>query len=89
MAMDDFQTKYAAVMDTLLQTAIAETTKMFESVVGELKAEISRIKEENQQLKLKCSQMERTRSRSTFKVAEKRPSSDMSKKRNAAVQCGK
>lgn len=88
MAMDNFQTKYAAVMDTLLQTAIAETTKMFESVVGELKAEISRIKEENQHLKLKCSQMERTRSRPTFKAAEKRPSSDMSNKRNAAVQCG-
>lgn len=62
MSTGDFQTKYSAVMETLIRTAIAETTIIFEAIVGELKAEISRIKTENQHLKLKCSQSERARS---------------------------
>lgn len=92
MSTDDFQTKYAAVMETMLQSAIAETTKIFESMVDELKAEISRIREENEDLKLKCSQYERSRSLLNISSEDSRllpGRRDRSGKRDTAVQCGK
>lgn len=78
MSADDFQTKYASVMESMLQSAIAETTKLFETMVNELKAEISRIKKENEDLKARCSQFE---SSPTVYSGE-------SEKRDTAVQCG-
>lgn len=59
MSAHDFQAKCASVMDSALQTAIAETTKLFEAVVDELKAEMSRIKKENDELRARCSGCER------------------------------
>lgn len=92
MSTDDFQTKYAAVMETMLQSAIAETTKIFESMVDELKAEISRVRKENEDLKLKCSQFERSRSLSKFSGEDSRllpGRRGRSGQRDTAVQCGK
>lgn len=92
MSTDDFQTKYAAVMETMLQSAIAETTKIFESMVDELKAEISKVRKENEDLKLKCSQFEGSRSQSNFSSEDRRllpGRRDRSGKRDTAVQCGK
>lgn len=93
MSTGDFKTKYAAVMETLIQTAIAETTIIFESIVGELKAEISRIKIENQHLKLKCSQSEQARSVYNFNSEDRqKPLTRIDnefEKRHGAVQSGK
>lgn len=93
MSTDDFQMKYAAVMETMLQSAIAETTKIFESMVDELKAEISRVRKENEDLKLRCSQFERSRNLSNISSEDSRllPGGrrDRSGKRDTAVQCGK
>lgn len=92
MSTGDFQTKYAAVMKTLMQTAIAETTIIFESIVGELKAEISRIKTENQHLKLKCSQSERDRSLFNFNIEDRQKlleRSDNEFEKRHIVQSGK
>lgn len=75
MSAHDFQDKCACVMESILQSAIAETTKLFEAMVDEMKAEISRIKKENDDLKAKCSY---------FECAGNNPS----EKRHAAVQCG-
>ncbi|KAM9770011.1 uncharacterized protein ACNS7B_007265 [Menidia menidia] len=74
MSADDFQTKYASVMEGMLKSAVAETTKLFEAMVDELKAEISRIKRENEDLKTRCIQYETRR--------DQRPEN-----RDSAVQC--
>lgn len=93
MSTGDFQTKYVAVMETLIQTAIAETTIIFESIVGELKAEISKIKTENLHLRLKCSQSERAMSLYNFNSEGRQKglarSDSEFEKRHIAVQSGK
>ncbi|XP_068177471.1 uncharacterized protein [Antennarius striatus] len=61
MSADDFETKYASVMASMLKSAVAETTKLFETMVDGLKAEISRIRQENEDLKARCSQFETAR----------------------------
>ncbi|XP_040002404.1 mucin-6 [Xiphias gladius] len=90
MSADDFQTKYASVMESMLKSAIAETTKLFETMVDDLKAEISRIKKENEDLKTRCSQFENGKSHATDYTGESEPlprPSDGSEKRDTAVQC--
>ncbi|XP_051241381.1 mucin-5AC [Dicentrarchus labrax] len=90
MSADDFQTKYASVMESMLKSAVAETTKLFETMVDELKAEISKIKKENEDLKTRCSQFESAGSQPTVDTRESDPlrgRSDGSKKRDTAVQC--
>ncbi|KAM9313838.1 uncharacterized protein KZ484_023688 isoform 2-T2 [Pholidichthys leucotaenia] len=62
MSSDDFQTKYASFMESMLKGAVAETTKLYEAMVDELKEEISRIKKENEDLKTRCSQFESAQS---------------------------
>lgn len=91
MSADAFQTKYASVMESMLQSAIAETTKLFETMVDELKAEISRIKKENEDLKERCCQFDSARSPPTVYSRESEPPpgrSDRSDKRDTAIQCG-
>ncbi|GLD61033.1 mucin-5AC-like isoform X1 [Lates japonicus] len=90
MSADDFQTKYASVMESMLKSAIAETTKLFETMVNDLKAEISKIKKENEDLKTRCSQFERGKSQPTADTTESEPlprPSDSNEKRDTAVQC--
>ncbi|KAM9363594.1 uncharacterized protein ABDE67_017977 [Symphorus nematophorus] len=90
MSADDFQSKYASVMESMLKSAVAETTKLFETMVDELKAEISRIKKENEDLKTRCSQFESARSQPTADTGDSEPppgASDGSEKRDTAVQC--
>lgn len=90
MSADDFQTKYSSVMESMLKGAIAETTKLFETMVDELKAEISKIKKENEDLKTRCSQFENARSQPTVYSHESEPlgrPSDDSERRDRAVQC--
>lgn len=82
MSAHDFQAKFASVMESILHSAVAETTKLFEAMVDELKADMSIIKKDNDDLKAKCSQFE-----SAQKDAIARNNS--SKKRHSAVQCGK
>ncbi|XP_031720442.1 mucin-5AC-like [Anarrhichthys ocellatus] len=90
MSADDFQTKYSSVMESMLKSAIAETTKLFETMVDELKAEISRVKKENEGLKIRCSHFENARNQPTVHSRERDPlhgPSDGSEKRDRAVQC--
>lgn len=85
MSAGDFQTKYSSVMESMLQGVIAETTKLFETMVDELKAEISRMKKENEDLKARCCQFESAGTRQS----EPSPArSDRPGKRDTAVQCG-
>ena len=51
MSKECFQTQFAFVMESVLNTAVTETIKLFETTIEELRAEISRIKKENKDLK--------------------------------------
>ncbi|KAI3352261.1 hypothetical protein L3Q82_005242 [Scortum barcoo] len=86
MSADDFQTKYASVMESMLKSAVAETTKLFETMVDELKAEISRIKQENEVLKKRCKQFESERSRPAADPGDGEPLLGCGR-RDTAVQC--
>ncbi|KAG7486976.1 mucin-5AC-like isoform X1 [Solea senegalensis] len=90
MSADDFQTKYASVMESMLKTAVAETTKLFETMVNELKAELSRMKKENDDLKTRCSQYENWKNQTPVYTRVSEPAvrpSHRSEKRDTAVQC--
>ncbi|KAM9856890.1 uncharacterized protein ACBR49_000565 isoform 2-T2 [Aulostomus maculatus] len=90
MSADDFQTKYASVMEGMVRSAIAETRKLFETMVDELKAEISTIKKENEALKTKCSQFEIEKSQRDVDARESGPPPGTSggcEKRDTGVQC--
>ncbi|XP_019939725.2 uncharacterized protein [Paralichthys olivaceus] len=86
MSTDDFQTKYASVMESMLKSAIAETNELFETMVDELKAEISRIKKENEELRARCSQFEERQS-TVYSRENRAPPQTSSEKRDTAVQC--
>lgn len=91
MSADEFQTKYSSVMEVMLKGAIAETTKLFETMVDELKAEISRVKKENDDLKTRCGQFENARNQPSVRTREADPvqgPSEGSAKRDRAIQCG-
>ncbi|XP_077376362.1 uncharacterized protein LOC144018093 [Festucalex cinctus] len=62
MSTDDFQTKYACFMDGVVKSTVEETTKLFETLVDELKAELSKVKTENEALKTTCRQIAETKS---------------------------
>lgn len=81
MSAHDFQAKFASVMESILRSAIAETTKLFEAMVEDLKADMSRIKKDNDDLKAKCSLFE-------FAQKDGNAGNNPSKKRHSAVQCG-
>ncbi|KAM4750127.1 uncharacterized protein FYW61_000302 isoform 2-T2 [Anableps anableps] len=90
MSADDFQSKYASVMESMLKSAIAETTKLFENMVDELKAEISKIKKENEDLKTRCFQYETAKSKPDAHTGESHSvteAGDASEKCDTAVQC--
>ncbi|XP_028301530.1 axoneme-associated protein mst101(2)-like isoform X2 [Gouania willdenowi] len=54
MSADAFQSEYASVMDSMMRTAMAQTTKLVESMVNDLRAEISRVRTENELLRSAC-----------------------------------
>ncbi|KAG5263524.1 hypothetical protein AALO_G00265760 [Alosa alosa] len=51
-----FQTQFASIMEILFSAAMAETAKLYESCVMELRAEISRVQAENNTLKCRIIQ---------------------------------
>ncbi|XP_077482158.1 uncharacterized protein LOC144092880 [Stigmatopora argus] len=76
MSTGDFQNKYASFMEGVVKSTIAETTKLFETLVDELKEELTKVKTENEALKTTCRKMEDVISKW-----------ENSKMQNAAVQC--
>lgn len=91
MSADDFQSKYASVMESMLKSAIAETTKLFQNMVDELKEEMSQIRKENEDLKTKCSQYETSQSTPNAHMGESQyvaEPGDAFEKCDSAVQCG-
>ncbi|XP_052364655.1 mucin-5AC-like [Oncorhynchus keta] len=92
MSKECFQTQFAFVMESVLNTAVTETTKLFEKTIEELRAEISRIKEENKDLKTRLRSLENVKKstgESERQTAEPGPSQRTSRigKRDIGVQC--
>lgn len=74
----------------MLKSAVAETTKLYETMVDELKEEIARIRKENEDLRTKCSQFENAKNLAAVRYRENEPlpeQSDDSEKCDTAVQC--
>ncbi|XP_064819220.1 proteoglycan 4-like [Oncorhynchus masou masou] len=92
MSKECFQTQFAFVMESVLNTAVTETTKLFEKTIEELRAEISRIKEENEDLKSRLRSLENVKKstgESERQTAVPGPSQRTSRigKRDIGVQC--
>lgn len=93
MSNEGFQIQFASVMESVLKTAVTETTKLFETIIGDLRGEISRIKEENEDLKSRLRSHEITKrwtGGSERQTAEPRPSQSTTRigKCDIGVQCG-
>uniref|UniRef100_A0A4W5RLA9 C2H2-type domain-containing protein n=1 Tax=Hucho hucho TaxID=62062 RepID=A0A4W5RLA9_9TELE len=92
MSKECFQTQFAFVMESVLKTAVTETTKLFETTIEELRDEISRIKEENGDLKSRLRSLENAKKstgESERKTAEPGSCQRTSRigKRDFGVQC--
>ncbi|XP_053712021.1 uncharacterized protein LOC128753884 isoform X1 [Synchiropus splendidus] len=58
MSLVDFQTKYSSFVEGMVRSAINETTKLFETIIDELKEELSKTKKECEELKAQCNRFE-------------------------------
>ncbi|XP_061836072.1 uncharacterized protein [Nerophis lumbriciformis] len=83
MSTDDFQTKYASFMEHIVKSTVEETTKLFETMVDDLKAELSRAKMENEALKTTCRENETVNTPSVNESSQ----SEGPERRDTAVQC--
>lgn len=85
----DFQRQFPSVMEKLLHNTVSETMQLFENSVEELKAEIVRVRKENDNLNDKLSFFEKTRLCSDPGKNDIPTSKDNPDKRDIGVQCGK
>ncbi|XP_061880639.1 putative mediator of RNA polymerase II transcription subunit 12 [Entelurus aequoreus] len=83
MSADDFQSKYASFMEHIVKSTVEETTKLFETMVDDLKAELSRAKMENEALKTTCRENETLNTPSVNESSQ----SEGPERRDTAVQC--
>ncbi|XP_061534986.1 uncharacterized protein LOC133403775 isoform X3 [Phycodurus eques] len=83
MSTDDFQTKYTSFIESVVKSTVAETTKLFETMVDELKAELTKVKTENEALKQTCRQMEDVKTQAIRESGQR----GGPKMRDTAVQC--
>lgn len=87
MSAEDLHKKYASVMESMLKSAVAETTKLFENMVNELKSEISQMRKENEDLKTRCIQIATADVHSRQSLSAQ-VDADASMRCDTAVQCG-
>ncbi|XP_061765091.1 mucin-17-like [Nerophis ophidion] len=84
MSAGDFQTKYASFMESIVKSTVAETTKLFEGMVDELKEELSKVKMENEALKTTCRVKENAK---TLAISESCQSDDIPEMCDTSIQC--
>lgn len=79
--------KYTSVMEKIIKNAVSETTKVLETVIAELKAEVRRVTNENENLKIRCSQFEEVvKKRSVYRETGTSPEPWIIEKCDKAVQ---
>ncbi|XP_001340263.4 uncharacterized protein [Danio rerio] len=81
---DGFQTQFTHIMETLLQTAVRETTKLYQSTLQSLKAELVHLRVENVNKKTAHSSCQDTR---RFPQTGIQRTGSVSKYRDVGVQC--
>ncbi|XP_031415861.1 zinc finger and SCAN domain-containing protein 21-like [Clupea harengus] len=57
---EDFQRQFTSIMENLLHSAVSETTKLFENAVQEMKAEVVRIRKQNDNIKVTSALVEQS-----------------------------
>lgn len=80
-----FQTQFTAIMETILQTAVREATKLFQLSLQHLKAELLQLRQENG--KLATGELSMGVKGRITAVGNK-TSDNISKYRDIGVQCG-
>lgn len=83
---DGFQTQFTHIMETLLQTAVRETTKLYQSTLQSLKAELVHLRLENVNKKTGDSSCQDTRRCPQTGIQR---TGSVSKYRDVGVQCGR
>ena len=61
----DFERRFAAVLDDSMRLAVAETRRLYESMVEELQAEKCSVKKENEALRSKYNRLKKQRRNET------------------------
>lgn len=80
--------RYSSVMEKIIKNAVSETSKVLETVIAELKAEVLRVTDENENLKIRCSQFEEVvKKRSVYRETGTSPEPWIIEKCDKAVQC--
>lgn len=75
-------------MEKIIKNAVSETSKVLENMVEELKAEVLRVKSENENLKIRCSQFEELlKNRSVYRETGTSPEPYIIEKCDKSVQC--
>lgn len=79
--------RYTSVMEKIIKNAVSETTKVLETVIAELQAEVLRVTNENENLKIRCSQFEEVvKKRSVYRETGTSPDPWIIEKCDKAVQ---
>lgn len=80
--------RYSSVMEKIIKNAVSETSKVLETIIAELKAEVKRVKSENENLQIRCSQFEEVvKKRSVYRETGTSPEPWIIEKCDKAVQC--
>ncbi|KTF80257.1 hypothetical protein cypCar_00010995, partial [Cyprinus carpio] len=81
---DGFQAQFTNIMETILQTAVREATKLYDGTLQRLKAELVQLRQENVNTKTGDSS-----SQNTKRLSEAGRTGNVSKHRDIGVQCEK
>lgn len=89
MSADGVKKKHASAMEKIIKNAVSDTRKLLETIIEELKTEVLRVKSENENLKIRCSQFEEVlKKRSVYRETGTSPEPYIIEKCDKAVQCG-
>ncbi|XP_026103846.1 uncharacterized protein LOC113075359 isoform X1 [Carassius auratus] len=83
---DGFQTQFAQIMETILQTAVREATKLYEGTLQRLKAELVQLRQEKVNTKTGVTSIQSTE---RFSEAGSQKPGNVFKHRDIGVQCEK
>lgn len=83
---DGFQTQFTNIMETILQSAVREATKLYEGTLQRLKAELVQLRQENVNTRTGDSSSQDTK---RFTESGSQRSASVSKHRDVGVQCEK
>ncbi len=82
---DGFQTQFTHIMETILQTAVREATKLYDGTLQRLKAELVQLRQEKVNTKTGDASSQNTK---RFSEAGRERTGNVSKHRDIGVQCG-